>query len=133
MRFLFLVLVIFVVSGCNPSKVTDPSSPEFDPKKFRFSDYSTNTDFRNNIYQSELSLVMKKILKTGMTEEEVDQIILNDPYVKKIDINHVSGKNFKNYFYKRWYMHLFPSPNRVGISIYVEYSQDGKLLNYFKS
>lgn len=112
------------------SEVTNPNHLEFDPYKFRFSDYSIDTDSKKNVYESELFLAIKKVLKPGMAEAEVDKILLNDPHVKKIDINAANGKNYKNYFYKKWYMHLVPSPNKPGINIYVEYSEDDKLIKY---
>lgn len=141
-RFFTMALVVVSVLGVSygfaldtgivkPAfKVTDPKHPDFNPHKFRFSDYSRNTDYRNDVYESELYKALKLVLKPGMTEQEVDKILLNDPHVKKIDIKPANEKNLKNYFYKRWYMHLVPTPNRPGFNVFIEYSGDGKLIKH---
>lgn len=133
MKKILLILCLAVVA-CNPFKVIDPSDPRFDPYKFRFSDYVRFTKGEKSkgdkYYESELYLVIKELLKPGINEEKVDKILLNDPHVKKIDIDAANGKNYKNYIYKRWYMHLVPTPNKPGVSITVEYTEDGKLIKY---
>ena len=63
----FILIFTANIGACNPLKVTNPSDPKFDIKKFSFSDYKTSDELRD---------VFSKIFAPDTPKAYVDQVLV---------------------------------------------------------
>jgi hypothetical protein len=111
MKKYLVVMGCLVLAACDPFKVTDPNDPNFDPMKFRFSDYNHNEEIE----------VFRKIFPVGTKKEFVDQV-----FVEAGNANMFQNKDNKNIW------HYTPPEFVKGMgkaSYKVIYDEDDKLLN----
>ena len=132
--FLFIALFV-ILFYLEPLKDTNPGSPTFKKSEFRFSDYSHQNETyylkgRKPISMSEIYSAIAYILVPGITQEEVDRILLSDPHVVKNQINHANGKIYQRYIYERWYMRFMPTPNNPAIHIIIEFDENNELVDF---
>lgn len=108
-----------VLGWPRPFKTTDVTSPHFDPHQFRIEDY---------LYRRTLSKNLPLILKVGMTEEEVDKILVHSAQAKKKGRTNaptvIAYCRIPDFAWMRalWYM-----SDVQGYHVYVELDDDGKL------
>lgn len=119
--FVFLSLLTMLI--INPLKVTDPTSPKFDPMRFHFSDYLTGAE----LYQA-----LEVILRPGTSMETVDKILVDSARTKKWKVEPPYAPEYYTYHYKRWYHPIFgllamhPDPAK-GRYIFINYNDNYEL------
>ena len=104
MKKIYVILLFsLTLVGCNPSKVTDPNDPNFDPMEFRFEDYKNGIDLKKAIFI---------IFPKGTNREEIESILL--------------------YSAGYWSSEKRPfDPNNSGFSDGISLSKDWNYNNYF--
>lgn len=92
-----LLVVIFIwyvlLEAPIPFKVTDPSDPNFDPLKFKYTDYYS---------ESEFAAAIKTMFPVGTKKNDVDRILIDigEGTAKKYNYQHESLKDKNTYRYR---------------------------------
>ena len=131
-KFLFVLLCV-LLAACNPSKVTDPSDPRFDPTKFSFSDYPRD---------EQLASALKKILKPNMEREVVEKLLVdagNAQVVEAVRDNFGGYLNKDKYFQSLkekhpriiTYQKGGPRKTSAGWLLHVFYNEQNELIQIF--
>ncbi|MCG7870492.1 MAG: hypothetical protein JAZ11_00130 [Candidatus Thiodiazotropha lotti] len=131
-----LTAVIFIwyvlLEAPLPFKVTDPSDPNFDPLKFRYTDYYSETDF---------SKAIESMFPIGTEKSYVDKILVHigEGGVKKFNYKHPIYKDKITYRYgynnpfRKLPMQIIPMPiplppaNEPSHYVSIDYNEDGKV------
>ena len=102
-----ILLSVLLLSACNPSKVTDPRDPKFDPSAVSFDDYLSNSQ--------DMIMFLKIVFPPGTSKEYVDQILVDSAGAKvrhSIPINSI-GKDVEQVI-----LNHSESNNKPTLSVY---------------